>query len=210
MEPAPGHWSMTVLRRGLPTHCLLWRTTPPRAPLGRGSTIFQTSENFCSALEAFPSIPSAFQKEIHQNGISPNYYRIQLDSGKGPKSFHVGKTKAGVTMKKVTWSSFVILSKVLSSFSLLFISFRFQPLLCLTLAMDRQLVSGSQSRWKMQIHLFLTTFVLFHSGKFSLLMYYIKFAMKTCFILQETKFVPVGAVNKPTSTKEAENRYLGS
>ena len=153
MEPAPGNWSMTVLRRGLPTHCLLWRTTPWPGPPCQGSTV-QTSEKFCSALEAFPSIPSAFQKEIHQNGISPNYYRIQLDSGKGPKSFHVGKTKAGVTMKKVTWSSFVILSKVLSSFSLLFISFRFQPLLCLTLAMDRQLVSGSQSRWKMQIHLF--------------------------------------------------------
>ena len=43
-----------------------------------------------------------------------------------------------------------------------------------------------------------------------MLMYYIKFAMKTFFIFQETTFVPVGAVNKPTSTKEAENRYLGS
>ena len=59
--------------------------------------------------------------------------------------------------------------------------------------------------------LFLTTFVLFHLGKFSLLWcIMLKFAMKTCFVLQETKFVPVGAVNKPTSTKEAENRYLGS
>ena len=32
LEPAHGHWSMTVLRRGPSTHCLLWRTTPPRAP----------------------------------------------------------------------------------------------------------------------------------------------------------------------------------
>ena len=203
---------MTVRGKGLQTHCLLLRTRPPLPPLPcQGSTI-QTSEKLCSALEAFPSIPSAFQKEIHQNGISPNYYRIQLDSGKGPKSFHVGKTKAGVTMKKVTaalLSSFSL--KFFHLFSLLFISFRFQPLLCLTLAMDRQLVSGSQSRWKMQIHLFLTTFVLFHLGKFSLLWcIMLKFAMKTCLILQETKFVPVGAVNKPTSTKEAENRYLGS
>ena len=92
-------------------YCALAR--PPNPPLPcQGSTI-QTSEKLCSALEAFPSIPSAFQKEIHQNGISSNYYRIQLDSGKGPKSFHVGKTKAGVTMKKVT-------AALLSSFSLKF------------------------------------------------------------------------------------------
>ena len=112
-DPAQGHWSMTVRGKGLQTHCLLLRTRPPNPPLPcQGSTI-QTSEKLCSALEAFPSIPSAFQKEIHQNGISPNYYRIQLDSGKGPKSFHVGKTKAGVTMKKVT-------AALLSSFSLKF------------------------------------------------------------------------------------------
>ena len=159
MEPAHGHWSMTVLRRGLPTHCLLWRTTPPCAPLGRGSTIFQTSENFCSALEAFPSIPSAFQKEIHQKR-----HFIELSSDPAGfwqrlKILSCWKNRGGTSLKEVKFLCSFSFSRLHSSFSSF--SFRCRRLLCLIPGMDRQaVVSGSLSRCKMMIHPFSPLFLL--------------------------------------------------
>ena len=132
---------------------------PPACPPGRGSTIFQTSENFCSALEAFPSIPSAFQKEIHQKR-----HFIELSSDPAGfwqrlKILSCWKNRGGTSLKEVKFLCFFSFSRLHSSFSSF--SFRCRRLLCLIPGMDRQaVVSGSLSRCKMLIHPFSPLFLL--------------------------------------------------
>ena len=114
--------------------------------------------NIGEVLQRTRSLPINSVCFPERNTSKTAFHRIIIGSGwiltKAPNPFMLEKPRLKFLWKKspALPSSF---SQLHSSYSLLlnFFSFRFQPLLCLTLAMDRQLVSGSQSRWKMQIHL---------------------------------------------------------
>ena len=184
---------------------------PSACPPGRGSTIFQTSENFCSALEAFPSIPSAFQKEIHQKR-----HFIELSSDPAGfwqrlKFLSCWKNRGGTSLKEVKFLCFFSFSRLHSSFSSF--SFRCRRLLCLIPGMDRQaVVSGSLSRCKVLIHPFSPLFLFPCFDRLWICHWRVKVFCRpqSQFTFTQGQTLLPGMANKGAAKKEVENKWTRS
>ena len=162
LEPAPGHWSMTLLRRGPSTHCLLWRTTPPRAPPRAPCPWKHYFPNIEELLQRTRSLPFNSVCFPERNTSKTAFHRIIIGSSwiltKAQNPFMLEKPRRNF-LERSQISLLLLFLSLHSSFSSF--SFRCRRLLCLIPGMDRQaVVSGSLSRCKMLIHPFSPLFLL--------------------------------------------------
>ena len=92
MDPAQGHWSMTVRRKRLPTHCLLWRTTPAGPPC-----LLNHFPNIGEALQRTRSLPINSVCFPERNTSKTAFHRIIIGSSwiltKAPNPFMLEKPR---------------------------------------------------------------------------------------------------------------------
>ena len=207
MEPAHGHWSMTVLRRGPPTHCLLWRTTP-RVPPWPWKHYFP---NIGELLQRTRSLPFNSVCFPERNTSKTAFHRIIIGSSwiltKAQNPFMLEKPRRNFLER----SQISLLLLFLSSSLLIFLIFFQVPAIIVSDTGDGQTGGGQWKSVKVQ-NADSSLFSSFPSPCFERL-WICHWRVKVfCRLQKEFSFTQgqtllPGMANKETGKKEVENKW---